>query len=886
MGIRIGISNIDLRSRKASTYWTQRKPYFVIDNTGNNQALIDAQIKITLTGADITIASILADGSNLFFYYQGGTFIHSYINYLTATSCEVYVKISCPAFSLKYIGLKLEDHAFVDDYSGVMLRRTAHASTNMLYACSDEHDSLTTGPDITLVNGAAILETKFGNVLSFDGSNDHATLDVLTTIPEYGGFGFNFILPDNSWDNGSLHTIFSKAYTTAKSYLILQITEGGFIKIYSGDGTNDASWLSSKKPEIGKIHSFYVRWTKLSTIIYFDDEIVIAKNKKITASPINPDTVFFGGYNATLQKTKCYIFDIEYNNISLPIIYQRSHDENISLFNRTQAEKLTAISNIPANPAVSNAWGEGTLIIEDDLIKLYHQKNYSDADLALTHNIFCLSISHDFGITWDDPITLMGYGTAVENTIGIFRAFVFKDSGKYYVIFQRYNTPGNTTLYIRESTDGVNFTNPQTFLTNTYGAIDNCSIINDNGVYKGLVDVSTTVNGEFAYVQYYIEGNTLLTMGYGATNPQTTIGLRSIYNFGAPHFIKVGNKYICWTEQSLVNDKNILPDQCYYSECSDPSANNWITKSVPIQELDSIFADDQMVDGSITEYNGNTYFISGKNNNTASPNGLYMMTLYKYTGTIAQFITDITVTHSEVPKLTLTPISETEIELEWTPVGIIEIEKSTDNITFTKIFTSVSNITKFRDTGLTTNTPYYYKIHRVLGNVYSDVVSANTFIAVGSNYLGGILAYTFQAGDPGFVLGIQHGLIAHPTDNAGAAWGCYGTAMGVNAQGSIIGTGALNTATIAAGCATAGIPAKLCAALTTGGYSDWILPSSAEMTKLILNGAAIGLNMSSAYYWSSTEIDLNNASRMLTPAGGATNRVKTTSYVSRAIRYF
>jgi hypothetical protein len=626
--------------------WTpQIKPYFTVDNTGNNQALVDAQIKITLTGADITIASIVADGSNLYFYHKD-TFLHSYINYLSATVCECYVKVSCPALSNINIGLKLQTHSFTNDYSGVMIRRTAHSSTNMLYTCANANDSLSHGPTIGLVNGAAILSTKFGNVYSFDGSNDYGTLDVLKTIPAYGGFGFNFVLPDNSWDNGALHTLFSKVYTDAKSYFIIQIQINGLLKIYTGDGTNDSFWISATKPEIGKIHSYYIKWTSNSTIIYYDGEIVCAKNKKITTSPTNPDTCFFGAYNTTLQFCKVYIFDVEYNNSSLPITYQRARAENISIFNRTQSEKLSYVSNLPATISSKTVWGESSLIFDNNILYCYHQKTYTDDDHLLTRNIFVLSTSSDFGVTWDAPVTLAGYGTAIEPTMGIFRSFVFKDNdGKVYWIYMLYDTPGPTTLYIREITGHTTIGARNTFLTNTYGNIDNCSIINDNGVYKGLVDVTMTIDSFSSYVQYYIQGNTLLTMGYPSATRQSSIGVRSQYNYGAPMFLKVGNKYCCWTEQSLVNEKAILPDQCYYSECTDPSTNTWVTKPVSILALDSQYADDQNVDGSIVEHNGVTYFMTGKNNNI-SP-FLCIMTLYKYNGTVAQFIKDIEVIHHD-----------------------------------------------------------------------------------------------------------------------------------------------------------------------------------------------------------------------------------------------
>jgi hypothetical protein len=127
--------------------------------------------------------------------------------------------------------------------------------------------------------------------------------------------------------------------------------------------------------------------------------------------------------------------------------------------------------------------------------------------------------------------------------------------------------------------------------------------------------------------------------------------------------------------------------------------------------------------------------------------------------------------------------------------------------------------------------------------------AASVPITLGSTYGGGKVFYILQSGDPGYVSGETHGLIAATSDVQGyRVFGCRGWPAGTSA---VLGTGAANTTTLL-GCSETNFAAKLARAVRDGGYSDWYLPSKDELNKLYLNKNLVG-NFLDVYYWSSTE---------------------------------
>ncbi|MFN6388824.1 MAG: DUF1566 domain-containing protein, partial [Bacteroidota bacterium] len=192
-------------------------------------------------------------------------------------------------------------------------------------------------------------------------------------------------------------------------------------------------------------------------------------------------------------------------------------------------------------------------------------------------------------------------------------------------------------------------------------------------------------------------------------------------------------------------------------------------------------------------------------------------------------------------------------------------------------------------TGLTGGTLYYVRAYatNAANTVYGDQISFTTLTppptyTIGQRALGGIIAYITGGGNTG-----TSGLVVTESNiSTSAQWGCSGNGGISGADGSAIGTGNQNTIDIMAGCATAGIAARLCGDLVQGGYSDWYLPSKDELSNLYLNRTAIGGFETNAYYWSSTEIGSSSAYAQPFSSTSPASKSKITSFYVRAVRAF
>jgi hypothetical protein len=127
-------------------------------------------------------------------------------------------------------------------------------------------------------------------------------------------------------------------------------------------------------------------------------------------------------------------------------------------------------------------------------------------------------------------------------------------------------------------------------------------------------------------------------------------------------------------------------------------------------------------------------------------------------------------------------------------------------------------------------------------------------------------------------------LIAAPSDQSvSAPWALTNTVTGATSQA--MGTGQSNTNTIVADQGVGNYAAAICNDLVIGSYSDWYLPSMYELEKLYINRTAIG-GFAIAFYWSSSEQDVNSAWLQSFNSNSQTAGTKTGNYYVRAVRSY
>jgi hypothetical protein len=130
-------------------------------------------------------------------------------------------------------------------------------------------------------------------------------------------------------------------------------------------------------------------------------------------------------------------------------------------------------------------------------------------------------------------------------------------------------------------------------------------------------------------------------------------------------------------------------------------------------------------------------------------------------------------------------------------------------------------------------------------------------------------------------------LEAAPNDQSTGIQWYNGEGVTTGASGTAVGTGAANTASIVATQGAGTYAAQLCADLVVGSYDDWFLPSKDELNLMYVNLEQQSRGgFASAYYWSSSEYNLNNSWTENLGNGGQIFDYKGNAYNVRAARVF
>ncbi len=207
-----------------------------------------------------------------------------------------------------------------------------------------------------------------------------------------------------------------------------------------------------------------------------------------------------------------------------------------------------------------------------------------------------------------------------------------------------------------------------------------------------------------------------------------------------------------------------------------------------------------------------------------------------------------------------------------------------------------ANIVDVKTSGkLTTGAVTYPSVHGTAGQILATTGSGTlTWTAggthyVGESYGGGTVFYVYDNG--------QHGLIASTADQAtDIRWYAYNGGYVISmAYANGIGAGSKNTNMIISrlgiGDATV-YAARACNeySVSSNGvtYGDWYLPSKHELN-LLRNAKDVVGNLSSAFYWSSTENDANTVWGQnfdATTTQSTMDKATSTSNHVRAIRSF
>ncbi|MDA3890301.1 MAG: T9SS type A sorting domain-containing protein [Salinivirgaceae bacterium] len=194
--------------------------------------------------------------------------------------------------------------------------------------------------------------------------------------------------------------------------------------------------------------------------------------------------------------------------------------------------------------------------------------------------------------------------------------------------------------------------------------------------------------------------------------------------------------------------------------------------------------------------------------------------------------------------------------------------------------------------GLTENTNYYVRAYltNAVGTVYTDSILFNSGYAIGKSFEGGKVGYVYQPGDNGYKAGECHGIIVAISDYMNKA--IWGEKYQVPAaQQGELGKGWENTKAIVESFGNFGQNAAyLCTQRSSGGYTDWFLPSEKEMKMIYKNRETLGgfkvTDYANNMYWTSTDVRKDKAYTYNFEYGMSMKTNKDVKFWFRPARYF
>ena len=186
--------------------------------------------------------------------------------------------------------------------------------------------------------------------------------------------------------------------------------------------------------------------------------------------------------------------------------------------------------------------------------------------------------------------------------------------------------------------------------------------------------------------------------------------------------------------------------------------------------------------------------------------------------------------------------------------------------------------------GLKPNTQYNVKAYTkfsdgttLLGNLITFQTNG-IYMPGDQGPAGGIIFYTDQSSSSAKYFEVI--VNASPS----YAWGCYGTEL--SSISLITGSGLANSNSILSNCGS-NTAAAYCINLVSNGFSDWYLPSIAELGSLYSFSKSNPDRINARQYWSSSQWDANQAYGIDFAASSSWVKInKTSSYPVIAIRSF